>query len=85
MKIQDYFTPWRTDQFECTDCGWKGPGSALSMDCFEGLTELSCPAGVCDTNILGLPHPTTRDVEVAAAAGNEEARQMIKRPTSTDQ
>ena len=62
-----------------------GPGSELSMDCFEGLTELSCPAGACGTNILGLLHPTTRDVELAAAAGNEEARQMSKRPTSSDQ
>ena len=77
MEILNYFTSWRTNRFECPACRWKGLGSELALDVFEGLTELRCPSGDCDEIILGLPHPTTAEVEAAAASGSKKARMML--------
>jgi hypothetical protein len=84
MKMPNYFSSWRTEQFQCPACRWKGVGSDLILDVYQGLTEYSCPSGDCDQIILCLPHPTTAQVEAAAASGNEEARSMLSRRTSED-
>lgn len=38
------FEKWKAEQWNCSHCGWAGPGEQLEIyDVFEGLNEMACP------------------------------------------
>ena len=58
--MRNYYDNWENEQFDCPNCKWHGPGSALvlgdySWDCAERL----CP--VCEELITVVLHPTIEE------------------------
>ena len=80
-KLYPWYSNWRILEFTCEHCGWTGKGEKTCPN--EGGV-LECPR--CDRGVAYVEFPNLKDVERAAAAGNEEAirdlpekRERIKR------
>lgn len=79
--LADYFSDWRSRAYSCA-CGWTGTHEALDDALFEAVIQKSCPK--CDAHLLVLSLPTGDDIRRAAAAGNEEAKEMLAQVVETE-
>ena len=63
------------ERVECHACGWAGLGSELSIELFDGLSDLECPK--CWARLFVVVYPTAEETRVAAAAGDERAQRDL--------
>ena len=66
-----FFDPWKAWMWECPSCPWSGRGDELALEHFDALFELHCP--LCDHKFAVVTHPSRKQAQQAADAGNIEA------------
>lgn len=55
-----YYDNWKTDEFNCKACNWRGSGSSLILgELYDELLELNCPA--CNACVTHIMYPTTEE------------------------
>lgn len=58
--MRKYYSSWRTEQFDCPACKWRGAGSALVLGDYSlDSAERLCP--VCEECITVVLHPTIEE------------------------
>lgn len=56
------FEKWKTEQWNCSHCGWTGLGEQLEIyDIFEGLNEMACPN--CKEKVGTVSWPTRAELK----------------------
>ena len=75
MERFRYFDDYRDRAFAC-ECGWSGEHDELSVEEWADVLEDSCPR--CGTILATVSYPTADEVRAAAAAGSEEAVEMLE-------
>ena len=71
-----YFDYYRDGVFTCSACGWAGEYHELSVEEWAELIQGACPQ--CRMTLLAVAYPTADEVRAAAAAGHEEAVDMLE-------
>jgi hypothetical protein len=71
-RLYAWYSDWRILEFTCEHCGWTGKGEKTCPN--EGGV-LECPR--CDRGVAYVQFPNLRDMEQAAAEGNQEAIQDL--------
>ena len=55
--LRKYYDNWQNEEFDCPNCKWHGPGSALELGDYNyECAERLCP--VCEECITVVLHPT---------------------------
>jgi hypothetical protein len=75
--LRKYYDNWQNEEFDCPNCKWHGPGSALvlgdhNFECAERL----CP--VCEECITVVLHPTFEEARANWDKVSEWDRKNIK-------
>jgi transcription elongation factor Elf1 len=64
---------WRTKDFTCPKCGWRGnPREMSGPNLFRELMDFECPK--CEKMLLIVGYATYQETLEAAARGNEHAK-----------
>jgi hypothetical protein len=59
-SVSNYYDNWRTDQYDCESCKWRGTGEALSQgELSSDYFELLCPE--CDEYVTLIMLPTLEE------------------------
>jgi hypothetical protein len=74
-KVYAYFDGYRGETFQCPCCSWTGGFEQVEREQYRDLLDGSCPQ--CGKMLIVVSFPTAEEIRKAAAAGNEEAQQML--------
>lgn len=75
--MPNYYEDWRTDEFDCPACKWRGPGSALSQGALTlEYFELRCPG--CDQYITLVMNPTVEESRANWNKLSDLDRQLVE-------
>lgn len=71
------FEKWEAEQWNCSHCGWTGPGDQLEIyEVFEGLNEMACPNCKEKIGVVSWPTPVDEKVDFDRLSSPEQLLEL---------